>query len=61
MALRFDAEDAEARYALAEAYYSDHQLEKSRAAVERLLKSQPNHAAARELLRKLGQTAEIRK
>jgi cellulose synthase operon protein C len=53
VALRFNSEDAEARYALAEAYSSDHQLEKSRAALERLLKSQPAHAAARELLRKL--------
>jgi len=61
VALRFDSDDAEARYALANAYYLHRQPVQARAAVARLLKSQPDHAAARELLRKLTSSAEDEK
>lgn len=53
VALQLEPEDADTRFALANAYRANEQPEKARAALTKLLQDQPDHADARNMLEKL--------
>jgi cellulose synthase operon protein C len=53
VALQLDPDDAETRYALANAYHADQQTDKARTVLVKLLKDHPDYTDARKLWEKL--------